>query len=156
MNILKYPNSILLKKCTSVKKITPKLLQLSKDMLDVMYSNKGIGLAANQIGINKRLIVIDISSLSPDDYSLTELEKIIPMPLVIFNPVIIKKENTVKYTEGCLSFPDVYKEIERYRTIEVIGIDQFNNKIQFVTDGILSVCIQHEIDHLNGEIFINK
>jgi len=143
--ILIEPDPILRKKCDPVEKVDDDLRKLMKDMLETMYKAPGIGLAAVQIGILKRLIVIDISKNG---------EK--KTPLFLVNPEIINlSEKTSIYEEGCLSLPDQFAEIERPAECKLRYIDFNGKEKELKATGLLATCIQHEIDHLNGILFID-
>ena len=144
-NIIIEPDPILRKKSDSLEKVDDELRSLMDDMLETMYSAPGIGLAAVQIGILKRIIVIDVSK---------EDQK--KEPLFLVNPKITFKSKKIStYEEGCLSLPGYFAEIERPAEchVEYIGYDGKNKNLK--AEGILSTCIQHEIDHLNGILFID-
>ena len=144
-NIIIEPDPILRKKSEPVLKVDLNLQNLMNDMLETMYSAPGIGLAAVQIGILKRLIVIDISK---------ENEK--KNPLFLINPQIIKKsKETSLYEEGCLSLPGHFAEIERPAECSLDYIDFDGKKKNLKAKGLLATCIQHEIDHLDGVLFID-
>ena len=144
-NIIIEPDPILRKKSEPVSKVDLNLQNLMNDMLETMYSAPGIGLAAVQIGILKRLIVIDISK---------ENEK--KNPLFLINPKIIKKsKETSLYEEGCLSLPGHFAEIERPAECSLDYIDFDGKKKNLKAKGLLATCIQHEIDHLDGVLFID-
>ena len=139
------PDPILRKKSEILEKVDDELRGLLDDMLETMYSAPGIGLAAVQVGILKRIIVIDISK---------DKEK--KNPFFLINPEIISKsKNTSTYEEGCLSLPGYFAEIERPAECQVKYIDYFGKKKEIKATGLLSTCIQHEIDHLNGVLFID-
>tara|TARA_B110001452_G_scaffold53344_1_gene40739 strand:+ start:172 stop:690 length:519 start_codon:yes stop_codon:yes gene_type:complete len=144
-NILTEPNKVLRQISNPVKEVGDEERKLMDDMLDTMYAAPGIGLAAIQIGVPKRIIVIDISK---------EENKKTPMYFV--NP-IIKNKNSEKatYEEGCLSVPDQFAEIERPNTCEVEYLDYSGKKQLLKADGLLATCIQHEMDHLEGILFID-
>ena len=144
-NILTEPNKLLRQISESVEKVGVDEKKLMDDMLDTMYEAPGIGLAAIQIGIPKRIIVMDISR----DENKKE-------PRYFVNPVI-KKKNEVKsiYEEGCLSVPDQFAEIERPNKCEVEYLDYNGKKQLLKADGLLATCIQHEMDHLEGILFID-
>ena len=143
--ILTEPNKLLRQVSKSVDEVGDKERELMDDMLDTMYNAPGIGLAAIQIGVPKRIIVMDISR----DEDKKE-------PRYFVNPVIKNKnKEKAKYEEGCLSVPDQFAEIERPNTCEVEYLD-YNGKKQILkADGLLATCIQHEIDHLEGVLFID-
>ncbi|MBL6861253.1 MAG: peptide deformylase [Candidatus Pelagibacter bacterium] len=139
------PDPILRKKSETLEKVDDELRGLLDDMLETMYSAPGIGLAAVQVGILKRLIVIDISK-----------DKDKKNPLFLINPEIISKSKTSSiYEEGCLSLPGHYAEIERPAECHIKYIDYIGNKKEIKAKGLLSTCIQHEVDHLNGVLFID-
>ncbi len=144
-NIVIEPDPILRKKSNILEKVDDELRILLDDMLETMYAAPGIGLAAVQIGILKRLIVIDISK---------DKEK--KNPIFLINPEIISKsKNTSIYEEGCLSLPGHFAEIERPEECQIKYIDYDGKKKEMKANGLLSTCIQHEIDHLNGILFID-
>lgn len=144
-NIIIEPDPILRKKSEPIEKVDKNLKKFLEDMLLTMYSAPGIGLAAVQVGVLKRLIVIDISRSD-------EKKK----PLFLINPEIKFKSNkTSIYEEGCLSLPGHFAEIERPSECHVDYIDYNGKKKLLKADGLLSTCIQHEIDHLNGVLFID-
>jgi peptide deformylase len=143
--ILTEPNKILRQISLTVKKVEKEEQILMDDMLETMYDAKGIGLAAIQIGIPKRIIVMDISK---------DNEKNNPMYFV--NPIIKNRNlNLSKYLEGCLSLPDQFGEVDRPSTCEVEYLDYNGNEKILKANGLLSTCIQHEMDHLEGILFID-
>lgn len=159
LEILKFPDPKLRKKGVAVKEVTPELQQLAQDMLETMYSFKGIGLAAAQVDRQVRLLVTDTRPRENGRYKpeeMTDLEKAVTQPLIIFNPEITKKEGKTTYDEGCLSVPTYFETVERFNWIEVTGLDISGQRFTFQTDGLLSICMQHEIDHLDGRLFIDR
>jgi len=163
LKILKFPDPKLRRKCKPVGKVTPELKEFAQRMLETMYSFKGIGLAAAQVDRLDRLIVVDTRRPEGDDkearYELggeTELEKAVSQPLILINPVIKKKEGKTTYNEGCLSVPTYFEVVHRALYIEVEALNEEGKKIQIKTDGLLAICIQHEIDHLDGKLFIDR
>ncbi len=159
LEVLKFPDPRLRKKCAAVTEVTPELKAFAEDMLETMYSFKGIGLAAAQVDRQVRFLVTDTRPREGGRYKpeeMTELERAVPQPLKIFNPEIVRKEGKTTYDEGCLSVPTYYESVERFDLIEVKGLDVNGSPIQFVTDGLLAICIQHEIDHLDGKLFIDR
>lgn len=159
LEILKFPDPRLRLKCAAVKDVTPELQQFAKDMMETMYSFKGIGLAAAQVDRQIRLIVLDTrprenGRYKPED--MTELEAKVPQPLIIFNPEVIEKKGKTTFDEGCLSVPTYFETVERFNWIKVRALDINGKPIEFETDGLLSICIQHEIDHLDGKLFIDR
>jgi peptide deformylase len=128
-------------------------------MLETMYSFKGIGLAAAQVNRQVRLLVTDTRPRENGRYKpeeMTELENAVQHPLVLFNPEIIKKQGKTTYDEGCLSVPTYYETVERFEYVEVKALDIEGREILIKTDGLLAICIQHEIDHLDGKLFIDR
>ena len=143
--ILTEPDPILRKKCEPLEKVDTETKKLMDDMLETMYAAPGIGLAAAQVGILKRLVVIDISK---------EEEK--KKPIFLINPQIIhQSKKTSVYEEGCLSLPGQFAEIERPAECTIKYIDYDGKEKELKSDGLLATCIQHEIDHLNGILFID-
>jgi len=144
-NIITEPNKILRQTSLPVESVGKEEQRLMNDMLDTMYSAKGIGLAAIQIGVPKRIIVLDISK--------DEKKK---NPLYFVNPVIKNKNSSLStYEEGCLSVPNQFAEIDRPSTCEVYYLDYNGEKKFLKAEGLLSTCIQHEMDHLEGILFID-
>jgi peptide deformylase len=142
--ILIHPDPRLKKLCEPVGEITPDLRQLADDMLETMYEAPGIGLAAPQVGVTRRLIVMDCIKDGPAE------------PLVLFNPEVIwSSEDVSVYEEGCLSIPDQYAEVKRPSEVQVrwMDMDGRTQERQFV--GLWATCVQHEIDHLDGKLFID-
>ncbi|MCB0390257.1 MAG: peptide deformylase [Bdellovibrionales bacterium] len=160
LEVLKFPDPRLRIKCKPVQEVTPELVQFADDMLETMYASKGIGLAAAQVNRQIRFLVIDTRPRDEEGrYDLThmtELEKTIEQPIFLFNPEIIKKEGKTTYEEGCLSVPTYFEIVERFNYIEVKGLNKEGKEYQIKTDGLLSICIQHEIDHLDGKLFIDR
>ena len=139
------PDPILRKKCEPLDKVDDSVRKLMNDMLETMYAAPGIGLAAVQIGILKKLVVIDISK---------EEEK--KNPLFLINPEIVYKSNqTSVYEEGCLSLPGQFAEIERPAECHIKYLNYEGKEKDLKAEGLLSTCIQHEIDHLDGILFID-
>jgi len=142
LDILKFPDERLRTKAKPVDAVTDETRQLVDDMFETMYAAPGIGLAATQINVHQRIVVIDISR-----------EK--DQPLCLINPVILAKEGIEHHEEGCLSVPGVYENVERADRIKVEALDRDGKKVKFDADELLAVCIQHEIDHLNGKLFVD-
>ena len=143
--IIAEPNKILRQKSLPVKNVGKEEQNIMNDMLDTMYNANGIGLAAIQIGIPKRIIVLDITK-----------EEGKKNPMYFVNPEI-KNKNSINstYEEGCLSVPNYFAEIERPKTCEVEFLDYYGNEKKIKAEGLLSTCIQHEMDHLEGILFID-
>lgn len=145
-NILIHPDPRLKKVCAPVADLSDELRKLADDMLETMYDAPGIGLAAPQIGVLDRLIVVDC----------VKEEGETPRPLVMFNPeVIASSDETNVYEEGCLSIPEQYAEVTRPKTVDVTWMDRDGNLQQETFDDLWATCVQHEIDHLNGKLFID-
>ncbi len=160
LEILTYPNPILREVSKPVTKFDAKLKTLIADMLETMYEAKGIGLAAAQVGELLQLLVIDIR---PKDEKgrrykydeMTELEQQLPQPLTLINPQIVKGYGKTTFDEGCLSVPSFFDTVERFEKIDIKAKDENGKDISFTVDGLLAICIQHEMDHLNGTLFID-
>lgn len=143
--ILIHPDPRLKKLCEPVSQITDDLRRLASDMLDTMYDAPGIGLAAPQIGVTKRLIVMDCMK-APDA----------PRPLILFNPEITWASDELStYEEGCLSIPEQYADVSRPAACAVRWLDETGAAREETFDGLWATCVQHEIDHLNGKLFID-
>ena len=140
LKILTAGEPVLRQTAAEVTKIDKKLLKLLKDMADTMYAAEGVGLAAPQIGVSKRIVVIDVG------------DGIIEM----INPVIVNKEGSVVGGEGCLSVPEYEGEVERAEKVECEFTDRSGKRYLIETDGLLAIAIQHELDHLDGVLFIDK
>lgn len=146
--IRKEGDEILSKKCREVEEITGKILELGQDMLDTMYKYDGIGLAASQVGILKRVIVYDIKYFEEDEK---------PEPHILINPVITSRSKTmIEVEEGCLSFPDVYEKVLRHEKVTVEYMDTKGKKKKINAKDIEAVVLQHEIDHLDGIVFLDR
>jgi peptide deformylase len=141
--ILEFPDPRLRKIAKPVTEVTDEIRQLTDDMLETMYDAPGIGLAATQIDVHQRIVVIDVSDEGDS-------------PLVLINPeweaVDDEKEN---YQEGCLSVPEFYDDVERHSQIVYRALDREGNPIEERASGLLAICIQHELDHLNGKLFVD-
>ncbi|GGP22243.1 peptide deformylase [Silvimonas iriomotensis] len=143
LNILHYPDERLHTIAKPVTVFDAKLQQLVDDMAETMYAAPGIGLAATQVNVHERLIVIDISE-SKDDL------------LVLINPRILEMDGKVKSEEGCLSVPGIYEEVDRAEHVKISALDQSGKEFELEADGLLAICIQHEMDHLEGKVFVEK
>ena len=143
--ILLYPNSLLLKKSARIEKFDENLVSLSRDLIDTMYDADGVGLAAPQLGVNKRIFVMDCSG-EDDDKDCR----------IFINPEIEhESEDMSSYKEGCLSIPGISEEISRPKIIKVLYQDLNGDLQRRSYDGLWSTCFQHELDHLNGKLFID-
>ena len=143
MNIVTYPAEVLREKATPIEEINDEVCRIAEEMLELMYEAEGIGLAAPQIGWSKKLIVLDVKD------ELGE-EK------VFINPTLVNQDGTFLSDEGCLSFPDVTGMVMRSDSVEVVAFNLKGEKLKIKAGGLLGVVFQHEIDHLNGVLFIDK
>lgn len=141
--ILHYPDPRLHKIAVPVKRVDDKIHKLIKDMADTMYAAPGIGLAATQVDVHLRIIVIDITE------TRDHLQ-------VFINPEIIRAEGEAECEEGCLSVPGIFEKVTRAAKVTVSALDEHGSKRQLEADGLLAVCIQHEMDHLIGRVFVEK
>ena len=166
LEVLRFPDPRLRHKGQKVDKvITPELKKLAQNMLETMENEKGVGLAAIQVAQPIRLLVADTRSELVDSpegdsrYSTSTLKKNlvaqVKQPLILFNPEIVKKEGQITFPEGCLSFPSYFAEVKRAEIVKVKALNEEGQEIFIKTDGLLSICLQHEIDHLDGKLFID-
>ncbi len=147
------PNAVLKKKADSVAKVDAETLKLMDDMLDTMYAADGIGLAAPQVGVSTRVIVMDLDQQRGDDIPPEQKRG---KPLYFVNPEITwKSEEQRTYNEGCLSIPGQYADVERPDKIRVKFLDRDGKAQEIEADGLLATCLQHEIDHIDGILFID-
>lgn len=158
LEILTYPNPVLREVSEPVTEFGPELKKFAEDMLETMYDANGIGLAAIQVGRPIQMLVVDtrsrdLENASDDDH--TELEKKITQPLVLINPEIVQGWGKTTFDEGCLSVPSFFETVERFEKVEIKAKDVNGKEIRFTTDGLLAICIQHEMDHLKGMLFID-
>ena len=142
LNILHFPDERLRTKAAPVDQVDDALRTLIDDMFETMYEAPGIGLAATQVNVHKRFMVIDVSE-----------EK--DQPLVFINPEIIEHSGMEEMEEGCLSVPGIYEKVQRADWIKVRALDRNGDTFEMETDGLLAVCIQHEMDHLEGKLFVD-
>ncbi len=143
LKVLIYPNKNLRKKAKLVKNFNKKLKINIFNMFETMYHYNGIGLASTQVNINKSIIVIDLNNKNKKK------------KLILINPKIIKKKGKIKSKEGCLSIPNYFLSIKRYKYINVEYLNINGKKNKLFSKNLLSICIQHEIDHINGKLFID-
>jgi peptide deformylase len=142
LNILHFPDPRLRKKAEPIEEVTDDIRQLADDMLETMYDAPGIGLAANQVNVQKRLIVIDISEDKSE-------------PLILINPEILDKQGEREYEEGCLSVPEAYETVVRADTVTIKAVNRDGEPFEFSAEGLRATCVQHEIDHLDGKLFVD-
>jgi peptide deformylase len=142
MPILEFPDPRLRKKALPVARVDDELRRLIDDMFETMYEAPGIGLAATQVDVHQRLLVADVSTAKNE-------------PHVLINPEILEKDGVAITEEGCLSVPGYYEEVERANHIRVNFLDRQGRPVECEFEGLLAVCVQHEIDHLNGRLFVD-
>lgn len=148
MKLYTYPDPVLRQKCQKVTGVNDQTRHLLDDMLETMYADKGCGLAAPQVGVLQRIIVLDPN---PSDEDLTARR-----PMYLVNPEIIwRSEETILFDEGCLSLPDQRAEVERFKQIRVRYINYFGDEQEMLAEGLLAIILQHEIDHLDGILYID-
>ena len=140
--ILEYPDPRLRKKAAAVTAVDDALRQFIGSLLETMYAHNGVGLAATQVDVHKRVIVLDVSETRDQ-------------PLVLINPEILSKEGEGPVEEGCLSLPGIYDKLSRATRIRVRALGQDGQPFEMDADGLLGVCIQHEMDHLEGKLFVD-
>lgn len=140
--ILEFPDPRLRKQAEPVLQVDAAVRQLIEDLFETMYAAPGIGLAATQVDVHRRLLVTDVSTDASDPHALV-------------NPVILAKDGVAVSEEGCLSVPGYYEEVERAEHIRVRYLDRDGTEIETDMDGLLAICVQHEIDHLDGKLFVD-
>jgi peptide deformylase len=145
LEILKYPEPVLSKVAAPIKKVNAKTVALLNDMLDTMYAAPGVGLAAPQVGVSQRLVVLDVDHENPGK----RVYKLI-------NPVITRAEGEVVWEEGCLSVVDFTAEVRRAAQVEIVALDEHEKELKIAAEGLLAGALQHEIDHLDGKLFIDR
>ena len=143
LNILEFPDPRLRTVAKPIEKVDSTIVKYAEDMLETMYDAPGIGLAATQVNIHLRLIVLDVSDQKND-------------PIFLVNPVISRAEGEIESSEGCLSIPGYSEPISRYETIEYQAKDLNGNEKKDVANGLLAICIQHEMDHLQGKLMVDR
>jgi peptide deformylase len=142
LKILEYPDPRLRKKARPVAKVTDDLRRLADDMLETMYAAPGVGLAATQVDVHQRMLVLDVSENHDQ-------------PMCLINPEIVSRDGCEDSEEGCLSVPGYTDTVKRAARIRVRALDRNGEPLEFDADGLLGVCIQHEIDHLDGKLFVD-
>lgn len=149
LKIVTYPNPILHKKAKAVEKVTPEVVRLMDDMAETMYVDSGVGLAAPQVGVSLRVIVVDVGLDLPTGTKKSNL-------IQIANPEVLSASGTVEWEEGCLSVPEFRLKVERHAKIVVKGLDKHNKPVEILAENLFAVAFQHEIDHLNGTLLIDR
>ena len=148
LKIYEYPDPILKQKAAPVEEVNDELRRLFDDMLETMYSATGVGLAAPQVGVSKRVVVIDTHDQEEGEA---------PSPLYLANPEIVwHSEEKICHEEGCLSVPDQHAEVVRFEQVRVRYRDYRGNACELTADGLLAIALQHEIDHLDGVLYIDR
>ena len=142
LTILEFPDPRLRTRAQPVEHVDGELRKLIDDMFETMYAAPGIGLAATQVNVHKRVLVIDISETRDQ-------------PLALVNPEVIQRQGIEETEEGCLSVPGIYDKVTRAERIRVRALDRDGKSVEMDADGLLAVCIQHEIDHLDGKLFVD-
>ena len=142
LEILRFPDQRLRTKAKLVESVDKEIQQIVEDMFETMYDAPGIGLAATQVNIHQQIVVIDLSEQKNE-------------PLCLINPKILKTEGTEKSEEGCLSVPAYYAEVERSESVTIQALNQQGELFELEADELLAVCIQHEMDHLKGKLFVD-
>lgn len=142
LNVLEFPDPRLRTRATPVSQVDGSLGRLIDDMFETMYAAPGIGLAATQVDVHRRLLVADVSTEKTE-------------PWVLINPEIVDREGVIVTEEGCLSVPGYYAEVERAETVKVRYLDRDGKQQENEFDGLLGVCVQHEMDHLDGKLFVD-
>ena len=142
LEILKFPDPRLRNHARPVKVVDDAIRQLADDMLETMYDAPGIGLAATQVGVDRQLIVVDVSE---------ERDQ----PMVLINPEVVAAEGEEEMEEGCLSVPGFYDKVKRAEKVKVRALNLEGEVVEMDLDGLLAVCVQHEIDHLHGKLFVD-
>lgn len=145
LEILRYPHPLLKKRCKKIETVDEEIRELIHQMTETMYDANGIGLAANQVGVPLRVIVVDVSPIDPQQE-----------PLAMINPEIISEEGEIDHEEGCLSVPDCFEKVKRKEKISVRGLSPEGKDVSVSGEGILGFAIQHEIDHLNGILILDR
>lgn len=160
LKVVKYGDPVLRKKGTRIESITPDIKKFIADMFETMYAQKGVGLAAQQVGRALQLTVVDVRGVAdrPSSLELKGQSADVAefMPLVLINPELTLSGEQAAGPEGCLSFPEVFAEINRPEIVDVKALDEKGKRIEFRAGGLLGRAIQHEVDHLNGILFIDR
>jgi peptide deformylase len=160
LEVVKYGHPVLRERGLRIKEITPEVTEVIADMFETMYDSKGVGLAAQQVGRALQLTVIDVRGMTdrPSTLELNGQPADVDafMPLVLINPKVTPLGEPAMGPEGCLSFPEIYADITRPERVEVKALNARGEPIQFRCGGLLARAVQHEVDHLNGVLFIDR
>jgi peptide deformylase len=142
LTILEFPDERLRKKAQSVQAVDANVRALVDDMLQTMYASKGVGLAATQVNMHKRVIVIDVSEAKNQ-------------PICLINPEIVERAGSEEGEEGCLSVPGFFEKVQRAASVKIKALNRNGQDFELQAEGLLAVCVQHEIDHLDGKLFVD-
>ena len=141
-----FPDQVLTTPARPVEDFTPELQTLVDDMAETMYVGDGVGLAAPQVGVSLRVLVMDVAPADEQGPNLTAL----------INPEIVEKQDEVVWNEGCLSFPELTIDVKRAARVRVRALDRHGNEVELEAEGLTAICLQHEIDHLDGVVFVDR
>ncbi len=145
LDIKTFPDPVLNRACRQVREVTQEVRELARDMAETMYQAPGVGLAAPQVGHDLRLVVVDCSE--PEEGQ---------NPIVLINPRIVEAEGATVFEEGCLSVPEYTCDVERYERVVVEAMDLDGEPITIEGEGLMAICLQHELDHLEGRLFLDR
>lgn len=145
LEIVTYPNPVLTRRAEEVEKVDRKIRKLIRDMVDTMYANGGVGLAAPQVGVSKRIAVVDIRIYDPSSTLIC-----------IVNPEVVAEGEEIIHEEGCLSVPGCVNGVKRRKWIKVRGLSERGKEIEIEGEGMLAIALQHEIDHLDGKVILDR
>ena len=145
LEILQYPHPVLKRRCEEIERIDEEVTKLVDDMRQTMYEASGVGLAACQVGVSKRIIVLDVSPIDPQHEFFA-----------LINPEILSEEGEIDHEEGCLSVPDCTETVKRKEKVCVRGMSPEGRAVEFEAQGILAIALQHEVDHLNGLLILDR
>jgi peptide deformylase len=164
LEVLKYPDPRLKKKSSPVEEVNEEIRKLISDMVETMGFENGIGLAATQVGVAKRVIVLDVPGERPEagpeerrgDVKEEKGYRRGDNLIALINPVMVEASGEIRFEEGCLSVPGVTEEVKRASNVVVKGLDREGEEVEIKADGLLAVALQHEIDHIDGMLFIDR
>jgi len=148
LKIIEYPNPLLKQKCAPVERVTTETRTLIDNMFETMYAANGVGLAAPQVGIKQRVLIIDVGQIVDGESR--------PHPIALVNPTFQSQEGKITWEEGCLSLPDLIVPVERSEKVVVNALDPDGKEIKILGEQLLAVALQHEIDHLDGIILVDR
>src|SRR3990172_1398785 len=154
LEVRKYPDPVLNTRAEPISEVTSEIKTLIEDMFETMYRNRGIGLAANQVGVAKRVIVLDIPE--EDEEGDQRYEGRERKPIALINPEIVEERGSIKYEEGCLSVPGINAGVQRFASVRLKALDGDGRPVEISAEGLLAIALQHEIDHIDGILFIER